>query len=302
MFEERSRKEASYNKGAMVKKIYISSDKRVSGTESDFQWQMPFSERVPQETEVLLDAVSIANVFYTVDSHNCNLYWGERNTTAQPNTRVNFKDVLTHGNYTPQSLGAAIQTKMNARSQAVGYKNVYSVQYSDLTNSYTFTRTNNTSAPSIVADFTFWSLADLKQQPAVWAASSVDTFNASDPASAYKLIGLPRAITRTDAATHTLPNAVNLIPHQALYLHSSNMGTIGNSIGPGGEQTILRRIPVTAGFGDIIHSELANAADSINMSGFQLSNLHFRLCDEEARTVNLRGVGFSFSFLVIDRD
>ena len=39
----------------MVKKIYISSDKRVSGDESDFQWQMPFSERLAQETEVIID-------------------------------------------------------------------------------------------------------------------------------------------------------------------------------------------------------------------------------------------------------
>ena len=287
----------------MVKKIYISSDKRVSGSEADFNWQLPFSERVPQETEVLLDAISIPNVFYTVDSHNANFFWGERNTTANPNTRVNFKDVLAHGNYTPQSLGAAIQTKMNARSQAFGYKNVYTVQYSDLTNTFTITKTNNTTTPTpLVADFTFWSLAELKQQSAAWAASSVDTYNASDPASAYKLIGLSRDGTRIDATTHALPNAVNLIPHQALYLHSSNMGTIGDSIGPGGEQTILRRIPVTAGFGEVIHSELANAADSINLAGFQMSNLHFRLCDEEARTVNLRGVGFSFSFLVIDRD
>ena len=120
------KKKASY-KGPTVKKIYISSDKRVSGSESDFNWQLPFSERVPQETEVLLDAISIPNVFYTVDSHNCNLYWGERNTTAQPDTRVNFKDVLVHGNYTPQTLGVAIQTKMNARSLAFGYKKVYAV-------------------------------------------------------------------------------------------------------------------------------------------------------------------------------
>ena len=61
----------------MVKKIYISSDHRVAGSESDFQWQMPYSERIPQETVVLLDAISIANVFYTVGAHNCNLYWAE---------------------------------------------------------------------------------------------------------------------------------------------------------------------------------------------------------------------------------
>ncbi len=287
----------------MVKKIYISSDKRVSGDESDFQWQMPFSERLAQETEVIIDGVSITNVFYTVDSHNCNLYWGERNTSVTPNTRVGFKSVIPSGNYTPQTLGVAIQTLMNARSQAFGYKNVYSIVYSDFTNTYTFTKTNNTTSPSpLVVDFTFWSNAELKQQSAAWAASSVDPIAGFHPSSAYKLIGLPRDGTRTDATTHALPNAVNLIPHQCLYLHSSNMGDIGSSPGPGGEHTILRRIPVTAGFGEVIHSEVSNAADTINMAGFQLSNLHFRLADEDARTVNLRGVGFSFSFLVIDRD
>ena len=286
----------------MVKKIYISSDKRISGTESDFNWQMPFSERIPQETEVIIDAISIPNVFYTIDSHNENLFWAERNTTAVPATRVGFIETLVHGNYTPQTLGAAIQTKMNARSLAFGHKNVYAVQYSDLTNTLAITRTNNTSVPAVVADFTFWSIRELKQEAATWAASSVHAYDASDPRSAYKLIGLPRDSTRTDAATHALPNAVNLIPHQCLYLHSNNMGKIGDSIGPGGEQTIIRRIPITAGFGDIINDSFSNAADTIDMAGFQLSNLHFRLCDEEARTVNLRGVGFSFSFLIIDRD
>ncbi len=113
----------------MVKKIYISSDKRVSGDESDFQWQMPFSERLAQETEVLIDGVSITNVFYTVDSHNCNLYWGERSTSVTPNTRLGFKSVIPSGNYTPQTLGVAIQTLMNARSQASGDKKLYSLQY-----------------------------------------------------------------------------------------------------------------------------------------------------------------------------
>jgi hypothetical protein len=52
----------------MVKKIYISSEERVAGTESDLQWQMPYSERIPQETVVLIDSVSVTNVFYTVGS------------------------------------------------------------------------------------------------------------------------------------------------------------------------------------------------------------------------------------------
>ena len=133
-----------------------------------------------------------------------------------------------------------------------------------------------------MADFTFWSLAELKQQVAAWAASSVDTYDALHPASAYKLIGPPRDGTRTDATPHALPNTVNLIPHQCLCLHSSNLGTIGDSIGPGGEQTILRRIPVTAGFGEVINDTLANAADTTNVAGHRRSNLHFWLCDEEA--------------------
>lgn len=286
----------------MVKKIYISSEHRISGDDADFSWQMPLSERIAQETEVLLDQISIPNVFRTVDSHNCNLFWGERNTTANPHTRVYFKEVLPHGNYTPQSLGAVIQAKLIAKSLAFGYKNVYSVVYSDITNSYTISKTNNTSNPPVVADFTFWSNRELRLNPVTWAASSVDTYDVLHPASAYKLIGLPRDAPRTDATTHTLPNCVNLIPHQALYLHSNNMGKIGDAIGPDGSQTILARIPVTAGFGDVIHHSLSNAADTIDMSGYQLSNLHFRLCDEDSRTVNLRGAGFSFSFLVIERD
>jgi hypothetical protein len=287
----------------MVKKIYISSEERVAGSESDFSWQMPYSERIPQETVVLLDAISITNVFYTVGSHNCNLYWAERHTTPNPDTRVGFKEELAHGNYTPQTLGAHIQTKMNARSQAFGYKNVYTVQYSDLTNKFTVTKTNNTTAPTpLVADFTFWSNSELKLEVAAWAASSVHAYNAMDPRSAYKLLGLPRNGARTDATTHALPNQVNLIPHTCLYLHSSNMGRIGDSCGPKGEQTIIARIPVTAGFGDIMTHASGNAADVIDMSGFQMSNLHFRLCDEEARTLDMHGVGFSFSFLILERE
>ena len=286
----------------MVKRIYISSEARISGDESDFQWQMPWSERIAQETEVLIDQVSITNVFYSVGAHNCNLYWGERNTSANPNTRALFVDLLDHGNYTPQTLGAHIQTKMNARSQAYGYKNVYSVQYFDTTNRFSVTKTNNTAAPSVTADFTFWSLRELKQEKATWAASSVHAYDAMDPRSAYKLLGLPRDATRTDATTHAMPNQVNLIPHNCLYLHSNNMGKIGESCGPRGEQTIIRRIPVSVGFGSIISLSSESPADTIDMSGFQLSNLHFRLADEESRTVDLHGVGFSFSFLIPDKE
>ncbi len=287
----------------MVKKIYIDSNKRASGDESDFLWQMPFSERIPKETECVIDAVSITNCFYTVGDHNKNLYWGERNTSANPDTRVNFIEELTVGNYTPQTLGVHIKDKMNARSQANGYKNVYTVTYNDVPNTFSITRTGNTANPAVTADCAFWSNTELSAHTALWAASSTHAYNALDPRSAYKLLGLPRNSTRTDAISHTFPNQVNLIPHSCLYLHSSNMGQIGESIGPGGEQTIIRRIPVgNVPFGSVIQDSVMSPMDTINLSGHQLSNLHFRLTDEEARTVNLHGIGFSFSFLIIERD
>jgi hypothetical protein len=287
----------------MVKKIYIDSNHRASGDESDFLWQMPYSERVPKETEVCIDQVTITNCFYTVGGHNKYLYWGERNTTANPDTRANFIETLTEGNYTPQTLGVHIKDKMNARSQANGYKNVYTVTYNDVQNTYSITKTGNTANPVVTADFTFWSNKELGEQMAVWASSSTHAYNALSPRSAYKLLGLPRDSTRTDEVSHTFPNQVNLIPHSCLYLHSSNMGDIGSSIGPSGEQTIIRRIPVgNVPFGNVIQDSVFSPMDTINLSGHQLSNLHFRLTDEDAHTVDLHGIGFSFSFLIIERE
>ena len=94
---------------------------------------------------------------------------------------------------------------------------------------------------------------------------------------------------------------VDLLTYKSLFLCSSSFGNLGQSVGPKGQSDIIRRIVITQGFGNVIFDVHNTTADYVDCSLTQISQMHWRLTDEEGRTVDLKNHGFSFSICFMEK-
>jgi hypothetical protein len=89
---------------------------------------------------------------------------------------------------------------------------------------------------------------------------------------------------------------LNLIRHTNLYLCSDDL-TSFRTIGPNGDSSILKKIPVTVNFGSIIVSETVLPGDYIELGSKTMRQLSFRLLGTDGQVVNLNGGEISFSLV-----
>ena len=86
---------------------------------------------------------------------------------------------------------------------------------------------------------------------------------------------------------------INLLRYNNLYIHSGNLG-VRNSIGPRGESTIIRKIPVTAGYGGVTFYQQSPAHDYAECSRQLLRRLEFQLKDVNGEFIDLHGLIYHF--------
>ena len=103
------------------KKIYIDSLYRSSGTHSDFRYSLQTNIEVPHGYVAIIDAVSIPNVFLTVDENRNKLYVRLVEQTDRVLT-------LTSGMYNGVTLAAELQTQLNTLGREYG---TYTVTYEE---------------------------------------------------------------------------------------------------------------------------------------------------------------------------
>ena len=103
------------------------------------------------------------------------------------------------------------------------------------------------------------------------------------------------------AGVSTGEDFVNLLHYSCVFLCSNSSGNPGTVVGPVGQDTIIRRIPITSGFGNLIYDAHSTAADYIDCSLTQLSEMHVRLTDERGRTLPLQGHGISLSSCFMEK-
>ena len=51
----------------MSQKIYVDSRSRVSGSNEDFEFALPYSITIPEESAMVVDQVVIPNSFYSIE-------------------------------------------------------------------------------------------------------------------------------------------------------------------------------------------------------------------------------------------
>ena len=262
-----------------IRRIYVDSRLRSSGTGSDFTVELPRSFEVPDQTIAFVDSVLVPNVFPTIHENNNRLYFAE---FTNPSNVAEHIYTLDEGNYTGSQLAQLVQDKINSSNSLSA---PFSVSYEEKTGKITISNTSGN-----IAIPTRNQLNEKRRTNETWANQSLET----DLRDCHDVIGFNTTINESTSGVLVTEGFVDLMPYKNLFLCSSSIGNMGTVVGPNMQDDIIRRIAVTSGFGNIIYDAHSTSADYIDCSLTQLSQMRFRLTDEFGRTISLKGHSISF--------
>lgn len=275
----------------MPHKIYADSRKRISGSHSAFDYQLPNPIQVPK-SRCFVDSVHIPNIFPTITAHSKFIYLQEFSIS---NVSTKRKVALTERTYDGTTLATEVALQLNTGTSltASSYTCTFDVHTGKLTIS------NNTAAP---ADFSIWPAEYLKHLG--WnplASASIPDYIEGD--DCYDAIGFaaPYKITGSSGNPITGAGHINVQPYHSLFLHSS-LGLQNDCIGPDDSSSIIRKIVLDAAPGSMVNDFHSLPYDYVSVQPSQIRNLSFRLADYRGRTVDLQHQGFSFSLLFVPED
>ena len=265
-----------------VRRIYIDSRLRTSGTDNEFTYELPRSIEVPDQTIAFVDSILVPNVWTTLHENNNRLYVSE--TVGSTTTEHTY--LLPEANYTGQSLANTLQSTLNTHKTL---STNYTVLFED--NIGKLTISNPTP------DFIIMTRDALVGTS--WNGGAPLTIR--DVRDCNDVIGNTAGSSSVVAGVLQCAGFVDLIPYKNLFLCSSTFGNLGQVLGPVGQGDIIRRVAVTAPFGNLIYDAHSTSADYIDVSLTQISQMRWRLTDEKGGAVSLKNHGISFSICFLEK-
>ena len=275
-----------------IKKIYIDSAHKVSGTDSNFKCELKETMLMPENAVFRIVDVAIPNTFTTIMSGvNDKLYWYVSNTNpVDSRPQTGFITTLTEKNYSGTEFATELQTKMRASHGTTNFSVVFNVFNQNITIS---TDVSNMTFKILTRDDLHTKLGG------IWPGGLDNTppdYDATNPQS-VNIDLLKRNTGNSELFTHTTPYTsvfLNLVPIRNLYL-SSNISNY-NTADLLGRRNIIKKIPVNSGFGSMIFDSLSQGDDYLDCSRQTIQTINFKLTDTHDNIVPLEGY-MSFSIL-----
>ena len=265
-----------------VKKVYIDTKYKTkdSISNSNFKYELPQTMFMPENTVFYVDDVAIPHSWATVESFNDKLYF--RVISAQ--TITDHIISLDQQLYNGQTLATELAAKINA----LGY-----------TSTVTYNASKQQISVSILND-SFKFLTDNELQtmdtldPAYqWQGTAYDKNNLQ---SANDLIKHNYTTSSTYSSASPFVTYIDLQPIRNIYIASPNIGNF-NTIGPRGQSSIIKKVPVTANFNEMIFDQVMATNDYLDCSRQTLRTLEFRLTDVNGNEIPLHGSNWSMSLI-----
>ena len=239
--------------------IWVASNQRVSGTDSDFEISLRETMHL-SDARMRVDKLTFADSFYTTDL-GANLYF------AAPDNSFSHVTV-PEGAYTGFTLAAAIKA-------VTGRDCVYNV----LTNSMTHVLQG--------ADRPWLSDAQIGSRTGTFPAGA----SAGNVRSLNEILG--EGIVSGIFVTWPW---IRVAPYDVLYLRSNRL-RCENHHGPRGMHDILCSVPLTQGVGSQVEAHSPVGVYYNLAGGSSCRTMDFRLTDALGRAVNLRGRPLSFQLI-----
>jgi hypothetical protein len=291
------------------RKMYIDTRHVAEGTSNEFSIELPTTVTLPENTIYYITDINIPHVWKTVEKDwNDKLYVASITPAAAPEDpcNVEVKEVIvTPGNYTASTLAPQLAAALT-------------VAYSGVT--WTVTPDQNTNSLSISWDYAgddgymkFLTDKELRQRSFLYLDGDDSTAQANvtlnyDVTNLMTMNGILKnasapwfqsIIRRTGipGATPWQIDFLDLHNIRNIYITSPNFGNFDTLSLQGMPDGIVKKIPVTQGFGFMISQVGSDSHDFRDCSKQTLKTLDFRLVDGANRLVPLKGSHVSFSII-----
>ena len=285
-----------------VRKLYIDSRYRASGTASNFEYELPETVELPKNTRAFITEFTGVNGWDTVNSSNNQVYLLEQWGVQWANRIV----TIPENPYDTDGLRAMLESRLNDSKRVYG---TYSVTRS--------TANGDASSAASGTAYRFFTvelkgggtfqiapeefLRDPAWKKETWLGLDGPDYDVTNPKSTNELFSFLYDSWTTYNAL-TISTFIDLRSKHNLYVHSPSFGHY-TSIGPNGVRTILCKIPVESAYGTVIHyAHSGSAYDFIEVGTSALRMLSFSLLDAKLNEVDLRGGHWSLTICLATED
>ena len=278
-----------------------------------FKFELKEALEIPDNTVCYVDDISIPHTWRTIESHNNKLYiifkiaymaGGGMEMTMENNYDAYVLEI-PEGNYTGISLASAIQELLNNFNTTL----LFEVNYNSPRGSITIKATSEGIAAEnafiIPSDFGIMTWLSITNNAYPWKNKD-DIVQVVDINNLQSINGVFRN-TDTDFNIIDLQDGfyrtwesgfLDLLNIHNIYMHCPNLGHF-NSIGCKGENSIIKKVPVSSSFGYLILDSVVSPHDKMDVSRQTVRTIHISLRDVYGTVMNLHGASISFSLVFV---
>ena len=268
-----------------IKKIYIDSKfkRHDSVSNSNFKIELPYTLKMGDNTVFYVDDVCVPHTWHTVEEGvNDKIYI----RTILNGANTDYVLALTPQNYNGVQLRAELETKIQTL-MFLGSALVPTVLFNSQTNEMSLSIAGHNC--KILTDIEFKTITNR-------GGTSYDVNNLD---SVNELLTNTAKVSTIGTPSSPVKFYLNLQPVRNIYMRSPNISSF-STIGCNGESSIIKKIPVSSNFGDMIFNNITSANDFLDCSKQTWKTLEFHLLDVNSKYINLHGSNVSFS-LVLDK-
>lgn len=285
-----------------VRKVYVDSRFRTkdSVSNSDFKVELKEAIDLPENTVCYVDDISIPHSWHTVEN-------GRNNTLYIVTTHIETDPASTWwhtlaldiagGNYNGVTLAAAIQKELQYAEPNLYLTCVYNTARGSIT-----IESNNVRLFNVLSDD---QVMLLTTDPSVTWRDRIGNPVSVDPNNIHSLNEVLRYTSTafyhplsTPAVSEFESEFLDLLTIHNIYMHCPNLGHF-NSIGVKGENSIIKKSPVSSSFGYQILDSVVSPHDKMDVSRQNIKALHFILKDVYGNVIDLHGSNYSFSLVFV---
>ena len=266
-----------------IKKVYIDSRYKTndSVSNSDFKFEIKEALDLPDNTVCFIDDICIPHTWYTIENYNNKLYIETTNNSVATHTVI----TIPNGNYTATSLASTLTNSLQTRFPEHGFSCGYN------SNVGTIKITNSTNSEfRILTDATVVSLQGIDWYDGFNNIYSVITNNLQTINEVF------RNSVQYPSGTSYESGFIDLLNVHNIYIHSPNIGNY-NSMGVRGENTIIKKVPVSSSFGYLIIDSVVTQHDKIDVSRQLIKTMEFSFRNVHGDIIDLHGGHVSLSLV-----
>lgn len=269
-----------------IKKIYIDTKYKSAGSisNSDFKIDLPQTLTFPENSVFYIDDVSIPHSWYVIEEGvNDRLFI---QIMSDSGAYIVFYVIpIPAGNYNGVDLAAELKIRLNNVVELPTFTNVYTTSYS--------IRKNTISINLNQAGYKWKIFSSEELRTSSVHNSYSNGYDINNPQEMNEIIGDVSGYYATPFGYES--ENLNLQSIRNIYIHSS-LGNY-NTIGPKGESSIVKKVPVNADKGGYIFDQVLVSNDFGDCSKQTVRSIKFDLKDSNGRHINFRGAHLSFSII-----